>query len=402
MTDQHDSKTMQLPLENTATYETLDVPEDVCPTLVEILSRPRAYNTSEETTFMMWLTEELKNAGYKPTVRSMNCLSVEVPRENGNRATTLFTSHTDTVDRPTANPLKDRKALAYDDTFGHVFLDTKNVVGTCLGADDGAGVWLMLEMIKAKVPGGYLFCRGEERGGVGSGAMANSAVDKAWLKTFEVAVALDRPRTNEVITHQRGGTRCASDKFGDALAAALNKQNPHFKYAKSSAGVYTDTYEFRGLIAECVNIGVGYSNQHGVTETLDYAHLVALRDAMIALKWDALPVDRDPTIADTSWQWGRQRNWKHDVWSSDGDSFLGGVYTPPKSKKKNTEKNVVSIKEPELLIEEDVIATGGLTDWAVICETDPELAAEQIINMAAEIASLRAQVTLYKKAIRSH
>ena len=49
------------------------------------------------------------------------------------------------------------------------FLD-KSGDATCLGADDGAGIYIMLRMIETKKPGLYVFHRGEERGGIGAKA----------------------------------------------------------------------------------------------------------------------------------------------------------------------------------------------------------------------------------------
>ena len=76
------------------------------------------------------------------------------------RTSTMFTSHTDTVHSTQDRRIK--RPVYITQEFVHT--DHK----TILGADDGTGVWLMLNMIGAKVPGYYIFQRAEEIGGLGS------------------------------------------------------------------------------------------------------------------------------------------------------------------------------------------------------------------------------------------
>lgn len=268
---------------------TITAPKSVDPLLVRILSWKRPHGTVGEIAFMSWLHAQITGMGVDFKIMAEGCVAVSVPRPDGKVTATLFSCHTDTV-HYMDGPLQ---KIAYDPEFGHIFLDKDDPdAGSCLGADDGAGVWLMLKMIENKKPGTYLFHRGEERGGIGSRAML--AKHKEWLEQFDIAVAFDRPNTYEVITHQ-GGQECCSDKFAKALCAALSTDA--LAYSPSNRGVFTDTKVYRGVIPECTNIGVGYFDQHGKDETLDYAHLVDLLDVVLDIDWDALPVDRDPAKA---------------------------------------------------------------------------------------------------------
>src|SRR5215471_8593329 len=72
--------------------------------------------------------------------------------------------------------------------------------GSCLGADDTVGNWLAIEMIKAGVPGTYVFHREEECGGLGSRWLAENAPEV--LGQFDCAIALDRAGYGDVITYQ--------------------------------------------------------------------------------------------------------------------------------------------------------------------------------------------------------
>lgn len=364
------------------------VPEQVDPLLVEILAWPREYKSVTEIEFQSWLVDKINALGFKPTLKSEGAIAVEVRDAKGNPPTTLFSCHTDTVDRgPVA--ANSRKSLDYDANFGLIMLAKDNTVGSCLGADDGAGVWLMLKMIEAKVPGGYIFNRAEECGGIGAKALASK--DKDYLAQFQIAVAFDRPRDNEIITHQRGRRTC-SDKFANALARALCAVNSEFDYAASSRGVYTDTADYASIVSECTNVGVGYTDQHGKDETQDYAHLHALMLACIKLNWDALPADRDPKMND--WLAYTPPKPKAPAkWSAMSDIDEYGWNMPaPKPK---------SAPAPTLHIEDEILEGGSLAEWADYASDDPEAVAELLITAAAEIKALRAKCDALFGVIKS-
>jgi hypothetical protein len=205
----------------------------------------------------------------------------------------LWSVHTDTVHQnPGRQSVLLKGPLAFTD-------DPKS---NCLGADDTAGLWLALEMIRADVPGTYLFHREEETGGGGSSWVAKR--NPKWLDGFKAAIALDRKGYTDVITHQ-GFQRCCSDAFAKSLADLLGGM-----FAPSDDGVFTDTANYVDHIGECTNISVGYFNQHGPTEHVNVAFLAALRDQMIAADWSKLVFEREPGEKDPDWglygQWNRE------------------------------------------------------------------------------------------------
>jgi hypothetical protein len=170
-----------------------------------------------------------------------------------------------------------------------------------LGADDGAGLWIMLGMIAARRPGLYLFHRGEEEGCLGSRWIQHHTPEL--LKDIDGAIAFDRAGLGDVITHQSYGRTC-SDAFAASLASALNQLNGDFRYASDDTGVYTDTNEYAGLVPECTNLSVGYQRQHGPRETLDVAHCEKLLAAMLELDVSRLVIERDPSIEEENrWGW---------------------------------------------------------------------------------------------------
>ena len=246
--------------------------------LATILQTCRGHGGESEQNFVCdWLLPQLSAAQCPYQDEYGNVWVTTAPASR-----TLFTCHTDTVH----NASLGQQVILHDLENGEVFKDD----GQCLGADDGAGIWLLLEMIEAQVPGTYVFFRGEERGGIGSSGAATTGAE--WFARFDRAIAFDRRGTGSVITHQGYG-RCASNTFAQALAAGLN-QHDTLSYAPDDTGVFTDTANLVDLIGECTNVSCGYGNEHTKSEYLDLAHLHALRDACLKLDWEALPSVRQP------------------------------------------------------------------------------------------------------------
>jgi hypothetical protein len=191
----------------------------------------------------------------------------------------LWSCHTDTVHRDGGRQaIQKRKDI--------VTLSPK-AKANCLGADDGAGIWLMLEMIAARKPGLYVFHRGEECGGIGSDYIATHTPDR--LAGIDAAIALDRKGFNSIITHQ--GSRGCSDKFSASLAAAM----PVMRWESDDSGLFTDTANYFSLVPECTNLSVGYLAQHTARESLDVGFLAMLRHELIALDTTKLVIARDNT-----------------------------------------------------------------------------------------------------------
>lgn len=257
--------------------------------LLAILRLRRPYNSANELLAREIIIQHLTGAvpgGFQHSVDRHGNLVIKVGADSG----VVFTAHLDTVhNREGINnvvmvkPNSNERWLVADD---------ENSMPDVLGADDAAGIFLLTELIKAGVPATYLFFVGEEVGGVGSSAFVRDN------PTFSanMAIAFDRRGYQDVITHQGWGGRTASDEFGAALADALNQHMPStaLAYVPSSRGVYTDTKEFAGIVPECTNISVGYFNEHTNREELDLNHLLALRDAVLAIEWHKLPVMRVP------------------------------------------------------------------------------------------------------------
>ncbi len=245
----------------------------------------------------------------------------------------MFTSHLDTA----------TKALT---KVNHVFDGDiiKTDGNSILGADDKAGVTIMLYMIEKKIPGLYYFFLGEEVGCVGSRKVAEEQ-KKEKLEGINKVISFDRRGTTSVITFQSSKRTC-SDKFGDALAKELNLADQTFSYKTDKYGVLTDSIQFMGIYPECTNISVGYQSEHTHSESQDIVHLDKLAQACLKVNWNDLPVDRDPSKTEYD-------SHSYGGWGDEWDGYyLGGgsgssrydtgqysnssTYTKPKPKTEQT------------------------------------------------------------------
>lgn len=239
----------------------------------EMLSYLRPMGTGYEIAFLLLLQRALLTLDQDIEVDEFGNLWMEQGESQ-----TLFVAHTDTAGSSEGY----RKPLLEGGFY-------KSPDKRPLGADDTSGIYVLLTLIEAGVPGTYLFTRGEESGGLGAEFVARNLGDA--LKKFKRAIAFDRRGSSSVITHQAGG-RCASDTFAEALSNQLNDLG--LLYMPDNTGIYTDTAEFTELIPECTNISVGYVKEHSCEETQDWGFLQALAQAAVRVQWEELPTARNP------------------------------------------------------------------------------------------------------------
>ena len=193
---------------------------------------------------------------------------------------TVFTSHLDTA-------CKEHTSVSHVLRGNMIETDGK----TILGADDKAGMTIMLWMILHNIPGLYYFFIGEEVGCIGSGLASKYGDFKG---KYDRMVSFDRRGLDSVITYQ-SSSRCCSDDFGRQLAKQLNKSGLGLSYKTDDTGVYTDSAEFVDVIPECTNLSVGYYKEHTTGEKQDIEHLQKLAKACLLVNWEDLVTRRDMT-----------------------------------------------------------------------------------------------------------
>lgn len=216
---------------------------------------------------------------------------------NGGLPYLCFTAHHDTVH--------------INDGMQHLVVNGDKIMASdsnCLGADCTTGVWLILEMIEAGIPGIYVIHAGEEVGCKGSSAMLRD--HPAWLDHTKAVISFDRKGEESIITHQMG-CRTASDAFAVSLSDALGL--PQLR--PDNTGAYTDSNEYVDVVGECTNISVGYLNQHTKNESQDLFFAYFLLEHLKAADWSKLVFEREPGSfeADRSYYstgWGG----RYDMW----------------------------------------------------------------------------------------
>ena len=216
----------------------------------------------------------------------------------------MFTSHLDTATSALSEVVHVIDGV-------NIKTDGKSI----LGADDKAGVTIMLHMIENNIPGLYYFFLGEEVGCVGSRKVATKYKEEK-QEGINKVISFDRRGTTSIITFQ-SGSRCCSDKFGDELSKQLNLANDTFSYKNDTTGLLTDSIQFVKLYPECTNISVGYQNEHTFSEVQDIEHLEKLAEACLKVDWNNLPVDRDPSKTEYNYGsygggWGSEYDYDYD------------------------------------------------------------------------------------------
>jgi hypothetical protein len=195
---------------------------------------------------------------------------------------TMFCSHLDTVGK-----YKSKVNFEYNDHDGHIFIysDKESI----LGADDKAGVVIMLNMIDNNIPGLYYFFIGEENHLYGSKLI--SKTNSNFFSKYKKCIAFDRKGYNSIISKQLGGV-CCSDEFCESLI--LEFSNNGLEFYNDKTGIYCDSLSFMGLIPECTNISVGYFNEHTYDENQNLDFLVSLAEAVLLVNWKNLIIVRKP------------------------------------------------------------------------------------------------------------
>lgn len=245
-------------------------------TLLEMLTYKRPEGTVTQTIFCERFIEPV----FGDPDRHGNYIHM-VYNPDGSEPNVCFTAHHDTVHK-----LEGLQKVTYDKHLGVAYVESSN----CLGADCTTGIWLILGMIEAKVPGVYVIHAAEEVGCLGSEALIKDKPD--WLWGLDAVISFDRYGTKSVITHQMG-LRTASDEFAESLAGVLGLEMEPDPY-----GAYTDSNEYIRDVSECTNLSVGYYDQHTPNEHQDINFARVLLDALVSADWSKLVFLRDRSLED--------------------------------------------------------------------------------------------------------
>lgn len=268
----------------------------------------------------------------------------------GENPTAMFTCHLDT-------------ACGTQNKVNHVIHNNivKTDGKTILGADDKAGMVVLLYMIENKVPGLYYFFIGEEVGCIGSGKLAGSWSDSQFSHTISKVVSFDRRSDCSVITDQWYG-RCCSDEFAEELSIRLNTAGYNLKLAPDDTGVLTDSAQFMDIVPECTNISVGYGLEHTTSEYQDIDFLSRLCKSVVKIDWETLPVMRNPyDVENDSPGWDDEDDYEYDFGDDEYvEDFYSYFQIGKEVKKMHISKYI--IENESNIIREWIKKTDGYSD----------------------------------------
>jgi hypothetical protein len=259
--------------------------------------RPFQYDPKDVRSTFLSLTTETYPHGHEEEV--MEYLPVPGLQKDqwGNyylvigNSDTMFTCHTDTASRTKSAV----RVLSYTENGDEIFVTDGTSI---LGADDKAGVTILLYMIANRIPGVYYFFIGEERGAIGSSKVAENFDTIQHLRGMKKCISFDRRNYFSVITSQLSQT-CCSNVFAQSLCDELNANGMQMRL--DNTGVFTDSASFMDLIPECTNISVGYFSEHTHTEMQNISFLERLARATLGVNWNNLRIARkvglDPSIS---------------------------------------------------------------------------------------------------------
>jgi len=286
----------------------------------------------------------------------------KIPMPDGSDSEVMWSCHTDTVH------YKDGFQQVVFDKDNHIKLHDKEKEGlnrNCLGADCTTGVWMMLGMIQAEVPGLYIFHRAEEIGAPGSRYIVDKTPEL--VENIYFAIALDRRGYDDVITHQFG--RCCSDEFATSLATAIDLGD----YVPDPTGLFTDTANYVDLIPECTNISIGYYRQHSSREGQDALFALWLLKSLIMFDESMLDCsenNREVEVYHQRNHWNSHYDYGYDVhreYMCDDDRYLD--YFGKDENKSVKESNLIPfypLPDDEETKQPNIVCIGGVNDDDVV------------------------------------
>jgi hypothetical protein len=253
---------------------------------------------------------------------------------------TLFTAHLDTVSTGFIYRLSRRFKLPIlkSRSVEHILTKDEDFVKTdgysILGADDKAGVVIMLEMIKEEKPGIYYFFIGEEYGRIGSRKVRDYFYESIFLKNIKKCISFDRSGYTSIITHQRYFRTC-SDEFATTICNLLNENG--FWFFPDPTGKGTDCLSFADKIDECTNISVGYFKEHTTRECQDLEFLNDLTQAILKIDWEGIITTRNISKKNANYGF-------NDFSYKKIKNLIKPYYIPPTKKKNKYPYDIPSLK----------------------------------------------------------
>jgi len=180
----------------------------------------------------------------------------------------LICTHTDTA---STHPTQIKEL---EISRNYIILDPKKSEARCLGADDRAGVWIALEMLKqgTKTDFNYAFFTGEERGAIGSTEFGI----KEDLTLYSAFIGLDR-------ASRKGVQNVATYGYDNEELTTIFTDQGY----EEQQGSFTDCSVLAGESGyACVNLSIGYEHEHSPYEMLN---LIQMKETLVMMRHILIP-----------------------------------------------------------------------------------------------------------------
>ena len=190
------------------------------------------------------IVKDINKVAAKYNIYTNKTFTIFSPRQLGeDELVPCIVSHTDTVSKD--------KPQSFNLVKG-VLTNPKGV----LGADDRAGVYLIYEMMKRNTNAIFILTDLEEVGGIGAGDCADDQYFQD-LAEYNISCLLELDRENR--------DHCATYGYDNEALIGIFKEAGY----KEEMGSYTDVASLSAKCdIACVNLSVGYYNQHTKKEYL--------------------------------------------------------------------------------------------------------------------------------------
>ncbi|MBT2696185.1 M20/M25/M40 family metallo-hydrolase [Bacillus sp. ISL-40] len=215
-----------------------------------------AGESGNESKVRQYIIEKLRYHVDYMTVDNTGNLLAQKTYGNGHGPTILLNAHMDTVDRiePDRTIVKNGEIWSSDHGI--------------LGADDRAGVAVLLEMAQRLQSSGFngrvkfIFTVEEEIGLIGA-----RSIDETFLWDVDAAIVVDRRGTGDIVTSCGGYQRFCHENYGNFFEEAAKQIG--LLCWKTTIGGSSDTRIWAEHGIQSVNLSAGYRNEHTEFETLD-------------------------------------------------------------------------------------------------------------------------------------
>lgn len=133
-----------------------------------------------------------------------------------------------------------------------------------LGADDGLGVCIALQLLTILPDIKVIFTTQEEVGGLGA---VRACSNREFFKNINFFVQADRRGSSDVITHTNGINVTSKEFIADISDLMVQYNYKVNSGTFTDVGVFVETFSTVGI-----NISVGYMNEHSSSEYTVIAH----------------------------------------------------------------------------------------------------------------------------------